>query len=97
MTNELIKTENHYFILCDILLGKIAENYPADLQKAKQFLNRLEIFNVYEKTLYVAELLESLTSIDQEKHLNDIEQLLKKNNITSSVISLLQQYSAWIK
>ncbi len=97
MTNELVKTENHYFILCDVLLNKVAEKHPADLQETKRFLCHLETFNVYEKTLYVAELLESLTSMEQATHLNDIEQLLKKNNITSSVITLLQKYSAWIK
>lgn len=97
MTNELVETENHYFILSNILLKKVAEKYPNDLQETKQFLNHLESCNVYEKTFYVAELLEAIQGPQHSKRLNEIQSVLKKNNINNSVINLLQQYNAWIK
>lgn len=97
MTNELVEAENHYFVLSDILLKKVVQKHPKSLQETKRLIDRLEGFNVYEKTYYVAELLEAVEDPKPSNQLDEIQNVLSKNGINNSVISLLQQYNTWIK
>lgn len=97
MTNALVEVENHYFVLSSILLQQVAQKHPDSIADVKRFVARLEDLSVYEKTYYVAELLEALEDKDANERNKEIEKLLKNNKIHQNTISLLQQYNAWIK
>lgn len=95
MTKELIELESNYFVLSHILMQRIAKKWPENLEETRSFLKSLDKFSIYEKTLYVAELLEATENKEQEKLHIELESILKKEKISENTISLLKQYSSW--
>ena len=95
MTKELIELESNYFVLSHLLVQRIARQWPNDLEEIKNFLNMLEHYSIYEKTLYVAELLEATENKDLENLQRNLESILKQEHISDNTIGLLKQYARW--
>lgn len=97
MTNELVELENHYFVLSHLLLQRIAKKKPKYFDDTKSYLAKIERLSIYEKTLYVAELLKITENEEQNKELQKIEKVLKQEKISDSTISLMKQYVRFLK
>lgn len=97
MTNELVELENNYFVLCHLLLQRIAKDKPKHFDDTKSYLAKIEKYSIYEKMLYVAELLQATKSKEQSKVLQQIEKSLKQEKISDTTISLMKQYIHLLK
>lgn len=92
MTKELIELENHYFVLSDLLLQRVAQNKPTQLNATKEYLAKIEPFSIAEKTLYVAQLLRATEGKQEALALQKLEAALKQEKISVATISLMKQY-----
>lgn len=87
------ESEKNYLILKHILLQYVANDFPSKLTDIKAVLIQLECFTVYEKTLYVSELLRS---IKDDTNWQELEAALESETISLGTISILKNYKQWI-
>lgn len=92
MTKELVEAENHYFVLGNLLLQRVAQKKPEQLDTTKNFLIKLDRFSVAEKTLHVGKLLKAIESKYEEAALQQLELTMKQEKISVATISLMKQY-----
>lgn len=96
MRNELMESERGYLMLSHRLLEITSDAYPHMLETLKQHLNNLDRLDVFERTLYVAELLEVLDSQKDHDGFDQIIRTLKSEAVSDAVLVLLKQYKKWI-
>lgn len=78
------------------LLEITSSAYPYMLETLKQHLNNLDRLDVFERTLYVAELLEVFDSQKNHDGFNQTIKTLKSEAVSDAVLVLLKQYKKWI-
>ncbi|WP_312451706.1 hypothetical protein [Exiguobacterium sp.] len=96
MRNELMESERGYLMLSHRLLEITSDAHPYMLETLKKYLNDLDRFDVFERTLYVAELLEVLDSQKDHERFNQTIRTLKSEAISDAVSVLFKQYKKWI-
>ena len=96
MRNELMESERGYLILSHRLLEITSDAYPHMFETLKQFLHDLDQLDVFERTLYVAELLEVLDSQKNNDGFDQMIRTLKSEAVSDAVLALFKRYKKWI-
>lgn len=78
------------------LLEITSDAFPHMLETLKQFLHDLDRLDVFERTLYVAELLEVLDSQKDHDGFDQTIRTLKSEAVSDAVLVLFKQYKKWI-
>lgn len=96
MRNELMESERGYLILSHRLLEITSDSYPQMLETLKQFLHDLDQLDVFERTLYVAEILEVLDSRKNNDGFDQTIRTLRSEEVSDAVLALFKRYKKWI-
>lgn len=91
-----MESERGYLILSHRLLEITSDAYPHMLETLKQFLHDLDQLDVFERTLYVAELLEVLDSQKNNDGFDQTIRILKSEAVSDAVLALFKRYKKWI-
>ncbi len=91
-----MESERGYLILSHSLLEITSDAYPHMLETLKQFLHDLDQLDVFERTLYVAELLEVLDSQKNNDGFDQTIRTLKSEAVSDAVLALFKRYKKWI-
>ncbi|TCI77784.1 hypothetical protein EVJ20_07435 [Exiguobacterium sp. SH0S1] len=78
------------------LIEITAGDYPHMLEDVKEFIDGLDTLNVFERTLYVAEIFELLDAHEDSVRFDKTLSTLKSEGISDAVLTLFMQYKKWM-
>lgn len=91
MTN-LIDVERTYLALKHLVLEKVAVYFPQCLVETTTFLEEIDTSSIHERTLCVAQLLNTIEQRTSNQEWLQAKQVLEEQQVSHATIAQLEKY-----